>query len=226
MAKLFNPTLRVLFENSADHLNGQVIAKLAEIEAEARQMRAENARQETEGRRGEKHIPAMDLKPKIDALRSALVRGRLETIDAIDGEFAEMKSSYQKDRARHADQSLLEIRDAENKFHGLTDDECTELVFQYGTGADLNLAELNALKGRLRDQNATPELDALKRTIKSRRADTPWLDGEGRKIADYRDQMQNLQGGELLYVDQETGETIKTDFEDLIDFDGELDTVE
>ena len=224
MAKLFNPTLRVLFENSTDHLNGQVIAKLTEIEAEARQMRAESARQEKEGRRGEKHIPAMDLKPKIDELRSALVRGRLETIEAIDQEFVERKKTYQLDRENHASRSLLEITEAQNRIGALSDDESLELVSNYASGETLNFSELNALKARLRLQNATPELDALKRTIKSRRADTPWLDGEGRKIADYRDSLANLQGGEMIYIDPETGESITTDLANLIDYEGELDT--
>ena len=205
----------MLFESGAtDHLNSQILAAIHETDAEAAKIRENGG------------APALDLKEKVDMLRTSVIRARLETIAAIDGEIDSIRATWEKNRDRNPDRELARIRRAENEINALTDAECADLALRYSADAeDLGPAALNALRARLRMSGAEAEMDVLTDAIHDRRDDRPWISGdpEATKLADYRDKLDSLTGSQVLY-DGEQG-TAALEFMDLIDFDGELDAV-
>ena len=100
-----------------------------------------------------------------------------------------------------------------------------ELADLYEGGIDLPLPKINMIKTRLRQIDATEEQDALKlfaKAVKERHGLEPWIseNAEARNLASYRDSLNALETGQLLY-DGEHGR-IAVDVGDLIDYQNEL----
>ena len=212
----FNETFRVLFDSSKQNLNKQIAAKLLELDAEAAELRAE------------KRSPVDELKPKVDALKIAVESARARTVAALDGELEGIREKWEKDRDRHPERELAQIRRAENSFKGLNSAGVKDLAMAYiNDQADLSLYELNELRSRLR---SAPDLQAeamsLEDVIIERRGGAPWISDspEVSELADYRDRLTELRGSQVLY-DGDQGQAV-FNIDDLIDWNQELETVE
>lgn len=170
--------------------------------------------------------PQTELSKNVDTLRSAVERGRADTISALDGEMADFRAEWEKDRDRHPERELAQIRRAENQIRGMGDDEAGELAIQFsGLEADFDLPQLNELRSRLRIAGKDAELLMLNDGARARRSDSPWLQPEeASKLADYRGSLASLSGGEVAH-ESEAGSFI-VDVSNLVDFSGELDSRE
>lgn len=213
----FNPTFRVLYDSSSDNLNKQISAKLAELDAEAAQIRAEGK------------SPIDELSDKVTMLKAATERARLETIAAVDLELEGLREKWQKNRDRHPDKEIAILMRAQNHIGGLSDTEANTLAIMYvSDAADLSLPELNELRARLRNTDGSEaELLSLEEGIIERRGAAPWISEspDASRIADYRDLLGKLNGSEVLLSDGDQGR-VPVHLDDLIDWDGELEAAE
>jgi hypothetical protein len=215
----FEPELRIAFEQyGTDSLNRQILVKIAEIDAQAVDIRQHNA---TPNAKQIDIVAATD--EAIEALSAAAGSATIQTIQAIDADFAKKADAYQRDRERHPDRSLLQIRDAELRVGALTDKAITDMVFDYSTdeAMQLNPAEIGVMGARLRQSGNTGELEALNAVVSNRRADKPYLqDAATMELSRRRDSLARLNTGEMLL--RHDGEELVSTVGALTDMDGEL----
>ena len=224
--KALDEILRVLYDAQGDNLSTQVSAAVKGIEAEAAAIRAENAEAvKRDGKTAQQRVPQEELQPKVDLLKGAIGKAVSDTIAAIDGEIEELRSDHEAARDRHPERELAEIRRAENHVRGLTDDQIRALPRTLAeSDVHADSYQLNEVRARLRALGAIPELDTLNEVSALRHFEKPWLQTpEAAEMAHYREQLQAVQGGQVLYRGgPEHGEAV-IDVADIIDWTGELD---
>ena len=211
----FDETIRVIFDSSTDPLNQQISQQLTALDGEAAQIR-------DAGR-----SPQHDLRPKVDLLKGAITRARIETLTHIDNSIGEIRNQWLDNRDKHPDRELARLRRAENEIGGLSDKECADLAINYASeAADLDGPSLNVLKGRLRQGKADVELEVLAEGIAARRGDRPWIstDPDATAMADHADRLEKLTGGQVFFENEDGREIF--DVEKMIDYEGELSALE
>ena len=224
--KAHHEVLRVLFDNQTDNLSVQISQAIAGIEAEAAQIRTENTEiRKRDGKTAQQRVPQEELQPKVDLLKGAIGKAVSDTIAAIDGEIAELRSDHEADRDRHPERELALIRRAENHVRGLSDEEIRGMPRKLAeSGANTDSYALNELRSRLRGMGATPDLDTLEEISAAQNFERPWLQTpEAAEMAHYREQLATLKGGQVLFRGgPEHGEAV-IDVDDIVDWSGELD---
>jgi hypothetical protein len=217
-----NQVSRVMIEQDSTHLNKIVVAQIAKFESQAAIMRGEDA---AAGRR-DKRDPATELRPQVDLFKAAVATARSETIAGVKWETDQARLAWEKDRDRHADRELAEIRRAENKFRGLSDDDARALAMDYINNDDAALAppEINELRARLRSLDAMPELDTVNEAVTARNGDSPWISNnpELTELVAYADDLSTLTRDEVAFTDPNSTQGIIARASELIDYDGEL----
>ncbi|MAG13618.1 MAG: hypothetical protein CMN78_03365 [Spirochaetales bacterium] len=206
----FDAVSRTLFNASNTDLNQQIASELVKIEAEAGRIRERGG------------SPALELKPQVDQLRTAIEVGRFETLQQIAAIQGEARSEWEQARDKKPNVELAQIRRASNRFRGMADADVTALALAYADGStDLSAIELNEARARLRTNGA--ELDVLNQVAKERRTDTPWIseDEELAKLADYGDTLSTFKADEILVESEEYGQD-RFNLDNLLDLNGEL----
>jgi hypothetical protein len=217
----FDAALRMAFETrGTDNLNRIILGGIAKLDGVAALIREANAEP---GARQTDVAEAMQ--PKVAELVMAAADATVRTVAAIRDDQAAKAAKYQTDRERHADRSLLQIKDAEMKYAAMGESDIADEVYLYvNDEIELNASEISIMRARMRDADA-PELDAFNAAVHNRRGSEPWLQApETLELARRADALADLPAGQMLLLDPEgTGETITANVEDLIDIDGELD---
>ena len=212
----FNLVFRTLFDSVNDPMNTLVRAEIGKLEAEARELKAQGK------------APALELAEQVNDLRERIAKTRAQAIAMLQESQVETRKEWEKQRDKRPDLDLAQMRRAENRIKGITDQQALEMAIDYENGADLDLATVNELRARLRqsgEESAAVHLETLNDVAIQRRADMPWLeDPEASAMADYAGALGQLQGGQIYYSGSE-GQAV-FEIADLIDFDDEMNAPE
>lgn len=223
-SEAFHEVARVLLEQAPDHLNKIIAAELNKIDTEAAAIRAEDADKPP----SEKRRPENELSDRVSRFKSSVAMARAETIAAVDAEIERARVDWQKNRDRRPDRELAEIRRAENKFKGMTDEQTRELAINYANGeTTLTVPELNELRARLRSAEALAELDGVNDTAAATNAEKPWITSSKdiAELAEYAAKLSTLKGDQVLFRDPNSPTDVVVSASELVDYTGVLESV-
>jgi hypothetical protein len=219
----FDAALRMAFESRSDdnNLNRIILGGIAKLDGVAAMIREANEQP------GAARVDVAEaIEPKVVELVMAATDATRRTVAEIRDDQAAKAGKWELDRQRHADRSLLQIKDAEMRIGAMTDEQAEQAVYSYGEGSELNPAELNLLRIRLNRAGNEALLSGLNAEIGSRRGLQPWIRGETLELAHRADALADLPAGEMLLLDPSgSGDSLTAKIENLIDVEGELDEV-
>jgi len=212
--KQFDPAGRIEFEKGIkDAVSRQVLEEVSRIEAKARALKREN-----------KH-PQSELAPEIESLKARAALGYQQQAQFYQETLGEYEKKWKKERDRHPNNELARLNRARNRIDVLTDQECVELALAYGQDPEsLETEEANLLAARLRGtKEGSAYYEQLRDDMRNAHANQPWLK-DPNAASLYRDMkmIENTQPGKAVF-DAE-GQVMQIDIEELIDFDGRLDS--
>lgn len=207
----FSAIDRVLVETDSTNVNKEITRVLRDLDSKAKTLREAGK------------LPLHELADEISMFEAAVTRLNFETVAAINTEIGELRSEWEKNRDRHADQDLAKINRASNRIGALSDDQCVTLGNAYLEDGSLNEYEINALSARFRQAGLDVDLDALHRASSYYHGTEPWLQTpEAGELIAYRDRLAGLKGGETFFEDKAEDVYIPMPVKDLIDYNGEL----
>lgn len=208
----FNPTDRILLENSPRHLNKLVVAELSKLDARAKEIRDA----------GKEH-PVDALRGEVANLKMSISRATVETLRAIDGEIATLQEQWVKARDSKPQAEIAELMRVANEINGMSNAEIESLSQAYATNEqDLSATQLNAIRQRLRE-SGSDWLESVNSVARELHTDEPWLQsGPASELVNYKETLNGLTGGEVAFESEDV--RMKMNIEDLIDYSGELDS--
>ena len=210
--KALNEILRVTFDATAQGLDADISAELANIDSMAAEIR----------KAGKSPHDDAELLERISILQEAVTRGTWQTVAQLRAELDETRAQYEAEADKNANRELMRLEMASRRIAALSDDAVKKLAFDYtNETAELSLYELYEVSARLRHEDSA-EKNMLAEAMRQRRADKPWINTpETKKLADEADLLASLPAGSVA-VSSDEGMAI-VDVTELIDFEGALD---
>lgn len=200
----FDPSSRVMLENTADGMNAQILSAIRTMDAKAKELKAQNKN------------PAVELAPEIDNLKGRIYLGYKQGSQDIRQQLQEAKVKFEADQIRNSQRELYKLEKAKLKIGTMTNEEVENLATIYGSEDSIKLTyeEAQLLLSRVKEPIIRK---TFKENITATRLDQPYLQtDQDRALANQADVYDNIGSNVLI-------DGIAVDLESLIDFDAILE---